>query len=79
MSASRKFNRRFRLTIQLDTGKEVVIESPIYISFDIVRNTDATVNSMTLKIKNLAANTRDQIFQDRFLFQKYRKIRLEAG
>jgi hypothetical protein len=74
-----KFGRIYRLTIQTSSTEAVVIQPPFSIDFTINRGVMAALNSMQLKIKNLAPTTRNKIFQDWFNPSVYKKIILEAG
>lgn len=76
-----KFNKTFRLTIQMveDKTKAIVIEPPFTIEFDINRNTGSQANTGNFKIYNLSASTRKNIFQDLFQLSADRKVIFEAG
>lgn len=74
-----KFGRKYKLTIQTDTGEAVVIEPPFTLNFNIQRSSMASLNSCQLQIYNLSEDTRSKIFQDRFDFLRYKKVILEAG
>lgn len=74
-----KFGRRYRLTIEMEDGDAVIIEPPFSVRFNLVRSTMASLNTADFSIYNLAARTRNRIFQDRFDFSAYRKIIFEAG
>jgi len=75
-----KFGRRYRLTIEgADGASDVVIELPFTMKFNIQRSSFATINSASIQIFNLSLETRDLIFKDRFDFNFYRRVTLEAG
>jgi len=74
-----KFGRRYRITIELEDDKALVIEPPLSIKFNIQRSSMATTNMMTLEIFNLSQTRREEIFQDRFNFLNQKKIIVEAG
>ena len=74
-----KFGRNYRLTIESDDGEAIVIEPPLTVQFNIVRNTMATLNHMQLSIYNLSEENRNRIFQDRFNPRVYKRIILQAG
>ena len=61
-----KFGRNYRLTIEVEDGEAVVIEPPITVQFNVVRNTMASLNHMQLSIYNLSEETQSKIFKDRF-------------
>lgn len=75
-----KFNRKYRLTIDLNDGSgAIIVEPPFTIEFNIQRAAMASVNSMSLAIYNLSEKTRSRIFQDRYQIGSYKRITLEAG
>lgn len=75
-----KFNRNYRLTIDLNDGSgAIIIEPPFTIDFNITRTAMATLNSMNLTIYNLSEKTRRRIFQDRYQIGNYKRVVLEAG
>lgn len=74
-----KFGRIYKLTIEKDDGSAVVIEPPLTLQFNVQRNSMASINSATFQIFNLSEDVRNEIFQDRFSFLKYKKVILEAG
>lgn len=76
---AQKFGRIYRLTIEKDNGDAVVIEPPLTLQFNVQRNSMASINSATFQIFNLSDDIRNEIFQDRFTFLKYKKVILEAG
>lgn len=73
-----KFGRQYKLIIQSEL-EDIIIEPPLTIEFDIVRNVMAQANTMSLKIYNLQKSTRNKIFQDLFKIREKRKIVLQAG
>lgn len=95
----RKWLRNYRLTVQAaesdGTQIDIVIEAPITLDFNVVRNKMASLNSATFSIYNLSSKTYARIFQDRFTyysgqkitsndiatenFYKYRRVVLEVG
>ena len=75
-----KFNRNYRLTIDLnDGGQAIVIDPPFTIDFSIQRTAMSQLNHMNLTIFNLAEKTRQRIFQDRYRIGNYKSVILEAG
>lgn len=74
-----KFQRRFKLLIETNSGNTVVIEPPISIDFTVTRSIMGSLNSMQLRIYNLSKDKRSDIFQDRFNPRNYKKIALSAG
>lgn len=61
------------------TADTVLITSPLTLNFNIVRNTLASSNRATFTIRNLASDTRRQIFHDRIQTQDFKQIKLQAG
>ena len=75
-----KFNRNYRLSIDLNDGQdEIVIQPPMTIEFNISRAANAQINLMNLSIYNLKDSTRQRIFQDRYRIKDYKRVTLEAG
>ena len=74
-----KFNRKYRITIDMGDGEAIVIQPPFTISFSVNRSTSASINNMELSIYNLSKSVRDRIFADRFTKNLYRKIVFEGG
>ena len=91
---NQKTQRNYSLQLSIYTGtqvapsldefknhhREVTIDYPITMEFEIVRNFCATLNSCDLKIYNLSPTTRDALFlDDRYNLQNYNGIILRAG
>ena len=74
-----KFGRTYRLDIFNPSGKQITIEPPFTIQFNITRNTLASANKASITIINLGPATRNQIFKDRFSISEYWRIQLQAG
>lgn len=74
-----KFGRNYRLTIEVEDGEAVVIEPPITVQFNVVRNTMASLNHMQLSIYNLSEETQSKIFKDRFNISQKVRIVFQAG
>lgn len=75
-----KFGRKYRLTVQAEEGgKDIIIEPPFTMKFNVQRNSFATINSATIQVLNLSLETRNKIFKDRFDNLTYRQCTLEAG
>ena len=74
-----KFGRNYRLDIFTPQGKQITIAPPFSIQFSINRNTLASANKGSMTLYNLAPNTRNQIYKDRFSITEYWRISLNAG
>jgi len=81
-----KFQRNYKLIYTVppttsDTGNAevITISSPLSCDFDIVRNTYASANNATFRIYNLAENTRDKIFQDKYNIFRFCFVDFYAG
>jgi hypothetical protein len=74
-----KLGRTYRLDIFTPAGKQITIEPPFSIHFNITRNTLASANKAGITLYNLGAATRNQIFKDRFSISEYWRVRLWAG
>lgn len=76
-----KLGRKYRLTIDMENGDQVVVTDPITLVFSVDRKNTSSANEMAAQIYNLGKATRDKIFQDWFRTAPttYRKVVLEAG
>ena len=74
-----KFGRNYRLTVQIDDETSVVIQPPMTVQFNIVRSTNASINTGSFQIYNLSESRRQDIFQDRFDTSNQKKVTFEAG
>lgn len=61
----RKFNRRFKLTYQVNDEEALIIRNPLTIEFDIQRNNASSLNSAIIKIYNLSLKNRNLLFKSR--------------
>jgi hypothetical protein len=62
---TQKFNRRFKLTYQINDEEALIVRSPLTIEFDIQRNTASSLNSAVIKIYNLSLKNRNLLFKSR--------------
>ncbi len=74
-----KFNRTYKLDIFTPEGTQITIQPPFTIKFSVKRNTLASANKATITITNLGESTRNQIYKDRYKFDQYWKVTLQAG
>ena len=75
-----KFERTYKLTIGTNDGLgDIIIEPPLTIIFEAVRNSSGAAATLQLAIYNLAYSTRRRIFQDGYVSFDYKPIKLEAG
>src|SRR5580698_8904583 len=80
-----KFNRTYALAVgtkdlrEDPTGAPISIVPPISIEFECVRKTYSHVNDLTIRIYNLAQNTRNQIRYDFYNSGEIRPLILYAG
>lgn len=74
-----KFNRKYRLTIDMGDGESLIILPPLTVNFTVNRSTASSVNDMQISIHNLSKSVRDRIFADRFTKNLYRGIIFEGG
>lgn len=74
-----KFQRNYQLDIFTPDGIQVTITPPLSIKFSITRNTLASANRAQIEIINLAKNTRNKIYKDRYSITEYWRIILRAG
>lgn len=73
-----KFQCKYRITIKIG-NENLIIEYPLTVKFNINRNTFASSNTASFQIYNLALQTRNSIFQDRYKIYDYKFITFEAG
>lgn len=74
-----KFNRTYKLEIFTPAGKQLIIQPPFSIQFNINRNTLSSANKADITIYNLGRETRNQIYKDRFSITEYWRVKLSAG
>jgi len=76
-----KFNRNYKITIKSkDWSNDIIIEYPISINFDIVKNfSSTTTNELTLNIRNLSPHTSNMIAQDFYEVSNKKLLILQAG
>lgn len=75
-----KFQRNYRLTIELNDGSgAIIIQPPFTVKFSINRSINAALNTMDIAIYNLGQETRQRIFHDSFDFLNYKRVIFEAG
>lgn len=73
-----KFGRTFSLTVQ-GTQDTHIIDFPLTLEFDIMRNTLASANTARFVIYNLKESVRRDIFHDRYDTLNYKFLKLAAG
>lgn len=74
-----KFGRTYRLDVFTPNGKRITIEPPITVRFNLTKNTLSSANQISIDIINLAPQTRNQIYKDRFTINTYWQVQLQAG
>lgn len=74
-----KFGRNYFLQIQKDDGSILKVGLPLTVEFDITRNTLTSANVCQVRIYNLSAQHRNQIYFNAFNQSEYRSIVLQAG
>lgn len=74
-----KFQRNYRLIVQLQDMSFLTIQPPFTIRFNVNRNVQGSMNTMDVSIYNLGLQHREQIGLDRFNASIYRLISLEGG
>ena len=75
-----KFNKRYRLTVQVDdAGNSVEIDYPLTCEFNIIRTIFSGANTGKFTIYNLGEDTRNKIFHDLYDPKTIRKITFQAG
>lgn len=74
-----KFQRNYRLDIFTPLGNNIIIEPPFSIQFVLNRNVLSSANRGEIILYNLGANTRNQIYKDRYSLALDWPISLFAG
>lgn len=75
-----KFNKRYRLTVQVDdAGNSVEIDYPLTCEFNIIRTIFSGANTGKFTIYNLGEDTRNKIFHDLYDPKTIRKLTFQAG
>lgn len=69
----------YRLTVITEKGEAIEIEYPLTISFNIIRDTQASANTATFSVLNVSADKRTRIFKDRLDTGIIKAITFEAG
>ena len=73
-----KFQCKYRITVTYN-NEIIFVEYPLTLNFDVNRNTFSNSNTASFQIYNLAPETRNYIFQDRYKIYDYKVIEYEAG
>lgn len=74
-----KFQRSFRIEIDLGEGDPIIITSPLTIQFTVKRRQHASINVMSLDIYNLSEKVRKIIFQEFYNQERRKSVKLYAG
>ena len=69
----------YRLTVITEDGEAIEMAYPLTLSFNILRDTQASSNTATFSILNVAASKRTQVFKDRLDTGIIKGIIFEAG
>lgn len=74
-----KFLRFYEIRIKTPAGKQYVIGNPFSAQFDIDRSVMSTVNNAKVTLYNLAPDTRNGIYKDRYSVTQYWQMFILAG
>lgn len=74
-----KFGRNYILNIELQSGKQLTVELPFTIEFDVTRNILSSANVASIRIYNLSKINRDQVEFNIYNQGSFRKVQLNAG
>jgi hypothetical protein len=74
-----KFNRKYRLLVQTQSGSTLEIKPPFTLEFDITRNVLTSANVCQVRVFNLNKRNRNQIRFDISNYGELRGIELRAG
>lgn len=73
-----KLQRNYQITIETNDGSQVVVEYPLTLEFNTVRNIFASANTGDFRILNLGAITRNRIYKNKYQ-PVFRSVVLRAG
>jgi len=84
MLTQTKFERRYTLGCEVQAGADnkpqsVTIELPYTVEFEITRQSLSSSNTGKFRLFNLAENTRNLIFKDKYAWTEYRNVQFRAG
>lgn len=74
-----KYNRNYRIVIETANQGSVTITLPFTIEFTVIRNNYGSANISTIRLYNLAPDTRNQVYFNRYNTETLRKVVLYAG
>lgn len=74
-----KFGRNYKCSIQTQDGNTLEVTLPFTIEFDITRNTLTSANVCQIRLYNLSAQNRNQIFFNSSNVGTNRTVELKAG
>jgi hypothetical protein len=74
-----KFLRNYEIRIKSPAGKQYTIAPPFSATFDVDRSVMSTVNNAKVTLFNLAPNTRNSIYKDKYSFTEYWQMFILAG
>lgn len=74
-----KFEREYEIRIKTPEGVIFTIKNPITAIIEVDRSMRATVNNATITLYNLAPETRNSIYKDKYAFQLYWQMSIVAG
>ena len=74
-----KFEREFTINITSPQGVKIEITQPLTAIINVKRSVNASVNSATVTLYNLAPNTRNAIYKDKYAYTLYWEMSITAG
>lgn len=74
-----KWGRVYKINIKTPDSELITIEPPFSVHFDIEKNVQSSVNTIKVKIYNLAPKTRNKIYKDRYDTTSYWQIQVYGG
>lgn len=74
-----KFDRKYKLSVEVEGGRNVEIELPFTCEFQVNRQSLASANTGTFVIRNLGQRTRDLIYLDKYDWTTPRAVQFRAG
>lgn len=77
--SGQKFDRQYEIRIKTPDGTSYTIKNPISAVIDVDRSVMSSVNNSSITLYNLAPETRNALYKDKYAFQLYWQMSIVAG
>ena len=74
-----RFDRNYRLTVQVGDGRSVIVRPPIRVSFSADKSVSGGLNKMTIRVSNLKESNRLAVRKDKEETDKRIPLSFEVG